>query len=162
MTRLGELDPLYEALDQRRTASPYEFRHLVLGEVVHHRVPVGPGVHVETEVDARLTHSKVVVVAQLGIGFVKDLAAVALDQDRRVVGVLDRIEDRNLETIAQVGRTLEVVVDQIEDGQTVARSYREAPEIDGVVLLDRGEPGDWLNATVTGGYGTDLTATVVG
>jgi len=66
------------------------------------------------------------------------------------------------QTIAQVGRTLEVVVDQIEDGQTVARSYREAPEIDGVVLLDRGEPGDWLNATVTGGYGTDLTATVVG
>ena len=66
------------------------------------------------------------------------------------------------QTIGQVGRTLEVVVDQIEDGQAVARSYREAPEIDGVVLLDRGEPGDWLTATVTGGYGTDLTATVVG
>ena len=66
------------------------------------------------------------------------------------------------QTIGQVGRTLEVLVDQIEDGQAVARSYREAPEIDGVILLDRGEPGDWLTATVTGGYGTDLTATVVG
>jgi hypothetical protein len=31
-----------------------------------------------------------------------------------------------------------------------------------VVLLDRGNPGDWLQARVTGGYGTDLTATVVG
>ena len=66
------------------------------------------------------------------------------------------------QTIGQVGRILDVVVDQIEDGLAVARSYREAPEIDGVVLLDQGEPGDWLTAEVTGGYGTDLTATVVG
>lgn len=63
--------------------------------------------------------------------------------------------------IGQVGRRLEVLVDQMEDGQPVARSYREAPEIDGVVLLDQGAPGEWLMAEVTGGYGTDLTATVV-
>jgi len=65
-------------------------------------------------------------------------------------------------TLGQVGRRLEVLVDQIEDGQPVARSYREAPEIDGVVLLDRGKPGEWLTAEVTGGYGTDLSAVVVG
>lgn len=65
-------------------------------------------------------------------------------------------------TMTQVGRTLCVVVDQVEDGQPVARSYREAPEIDGVVLLDRGEPGEWLNVEVTGGYGTDVNATVIG
>jgi MiaB/RimO family radical SAM methylthiotransferase len=63
--------------------------------------------------------------------------------------------------IGQVGRRLEVLVDQIEEGQPVARSYREAPEIDGVVLLDHGEPGEWLIAEVIGGYGTDLTARVV-
>jgi ribosomal protein S12 methylthiotransferase len=63
--------------------------------------------------------------------------------------------------IGQVGRRLEVLVDQIEEGQPVARSYREAPEIDGVVLLDHGAPGEWLTAEVTGGYGTDLTAMVV-
>ncbi len=65
-------------------------------------------------------------------------------------------------TIAQVGRTLSVVVDQVEAGQPVARSYREAPEIDGVVLLDRGEPGEWLTVEITGGYGTDVNAIVVG
>jgi ribosomal protein S12 methylthiotransferase len=54
-----------------------------------------------------------------------------------------------------------VLVDQVEDGQAVGRSYREAPEIDGVVLLDRGTPGQWLQAEVVGGYGTDLVATVV-
>jgi ribosomal protein S12 methylthiotransferase RimO len=64
--------------------------------------------------------------------------------------------------IGQVGRRLEVLIDQIEEGQPVARSYREAPEIDGVVLLDQGAPGEWVTAEVTGGYGTDLTATVVG
>jgi MiaB/RimO family radical SAM methylthiotransferase len=70
----------------------------------------------------------------------------------------DMTTARNL---GQRGRRLEVLVDQVEDGQPVARSYREAPEIDGVILLDRGVPGEWLNAEVVGGYGTDLVAEVV-
>jgi ribosomal protein S12 methylthiotransferase len=65
-------------------------------------------------------------------------------------------------SIDQIGRSLSVVVDQVEDGQPVARSYREAPEIDGVILLDGGHPGDWLTVDVVGGYGTDLDAIVRG
>ncbi len=65
---------------------------------------------------------------------------------------------RNLE---QVGRRMSVLVDQVEDGQPVARSYREAPEIDGVVLADEGKAGDWLDVEITGAYGTDLLAEVV-
>ena len=65
-------------------------------------------------------------------------------------------------TMNQIGRTLTVVVDQVEDDQPVARSYREAPEIDGVILLDRGAPGDWLEVEIVGGYGTDLDAVVRG
>ncbi len=60
-----------------------------------------------------------------------------------------------------VGRTLRVLVDQVEDGRAVGRSYREAPEIDGMILLDGGRPGDWVEATITGAYGTDTSATVV-
>ena len=84
--------------------------------------------------------------------------------------VLERL--RHLQTIqesitaeanlAQVGRRLDVVVDQVEDGVPVGRSYREAPEIDGVFTLDAGAPGDWLDVEVTAAYGPDLEATVVG
>ena len=62
---------------------------------------------------------------------------------------------------AQVGRTFDVLIDQVEDGIPVGRTYREAPEIDGMVTLDRGQPGDWVRATITAGYGIDLAAEVV-
>jgi len=66
--------------------------------------------------------------------------------------------ERNAE---QVGRVAEVLVDRVEDGLPVGRSHREAPEIDGVVVLDRGRPGDWLRARVTGVYGSDTVAEVL-
>lgn len=80
------------------------------------------------------------------------------DRLRHLQAVQDEITTGR--TIDQIGRTLTVVVDQVEDDQPVARSYREAPEIDGVILLDRGEPGDWLDVEIVGGYGTDLDAIV--
>ncbi len=62
---------------------------------------------------------------------------------------------------AQVGRTFDVLIDQVEDGVPVGRTYREAPEIDGMVTLDRGRPGEWVSARVTASYGIDLAAEVV-
>ncbi len=62
----------------------------------------------------------------------------------------------------QTGRRLEVLVDQVEDGSAVGRSYREAPEIDGVIVLDGGTPGAWVTAEITGAYGNDLVGVVRG
>jgi len=82
-----------------------------------------------------------------------------LERLRRLQTIQDEITtERNVE---QVGRRLEVVVDTVEDDMVVARSHREAPEIDGVILLDEGRQGDWLHVEVTGAYGQELIAEVV-
>lgn len=85
---------------------------------------------------------------------------VVMERLRYVQSVQDDIT--HSQNAAQIGRTVEVLVDQVEEGQAVARSYRHAPEIDGVILLDAGKPGEWLQAKVNGAFGTDLEAEVVG
>ncbi|MGH8912503.1 MAG: 30S ribosomal protein S12 methylthiotransferase RimO [Acidimicrobiia bacterium] len=63
--------------------------------------------------------------------------------------------------LERVGERLEVLVDQVEDGVPVGRSYRQAPEIDGMITLDRGQPGRWVTAEVVGAFGADIDARVV-
>ncbi len=79
---------------------------------------------------------------------------------RRLQALQDEITAEK--STEQVGREVTVLVDQVEDGIPVGRSYREAPEIDGMIVLDRGEPGEWLQARITGSYGADTTAEVIG
>ncbi len=62
---------------------------------------------------------------------------------------------------AMVGRRVAALVDMVEEGVPVARSYREAPEIDGVITLDRGAAGEWVEAEITGAYEADLAGVVV-
>ncbi|MFP5333187.1 MAG: 30S ribosomal protein S12 methylthiotransferase RimO [Acidimicrobiia bacterium] len=62
---------------------------------------------------------------------------------------------------ARIGASVEVLVDQVEDGLPVGRSEWHAPEIDGMILLDRGTPGEWVTAEITAAVGTDLEARVV-
>ena len=73
---------------------------------------------------------------------------------------LSRIQEEVTErrNVAWMGRTGLVLVDQVEEDVPVGRSYRQAPEIDGVVRIDRGEPGDWVEVEYTGVYGTDMEA----
>ncbi len=63
---------------------------------------------------------------------------------------------------SQVGRTLQVLVEGQGDGLSVARSYRDAPEIDGMVLLPGDLPvGEMLTARITGAMEYDLLGEVV-
>jgi len=63
---------------------------------------------------------------------------------------------------AKVGQKMTVLVDGYsEEGLLLARSAADAPEVDGVVILDGVEharPGEFLQVTVTGATEHDLIA----
>ena len=82
-----------------------------------------------------------------------------MDRLRSLTDLQEEITaDRNAKWLGRVG---EVLVDQVEDDIPVGRSYRQAPEIDGVVRLDNGEPGDWVRVEYTGVYGPDMEAVTI-
>ncbi len=62
-----------------------------------------------------------------------------------------------------VGKTLPVLTEGTDKGLTIGRSYRDAPEIDGLVLIEsRARIGDIVPVKVTGAMAYDLTAIPVG
>jgi ribosomal protein S12 methylthiotransferase len=59
----------------------------------------------------------------------------------------------------QIGRTLPVLVEGTQEGVSVGRSYRDAPEIDGLVLVQGAQPsGQFTNVEITGALEYDLLA----
>ena len=57
-----------------------------------------------------------------------------------------------------VGKTLDVLVEGFDNGITIGRSYRDAPEIDGLVLVEgQLEPGQIVPVKITGAMAYDLT-----
>ncbi len=88
--------------------------------------------------------------------------------------VPDAIKNERIQTLARlqedisqskneawVGRAIDVLVEGNGDGISVGRSFRDAPEIDGLVFLDSlVEPGKMIQAHVTGSMVHDLIAVV--
>jgi ribosomal protein S12 methylthiotransferase len=64
---------------------------------------------------------------------------------------------------ARIGDTVEVLVEGVDpdDGFVVGRWCGQAPDIDGLVILDRGEPGQIVSARVVDSLGYDLEAEVL-
>jgi ribosomal protein S12 methylthiotransferase len=61
-----------------------------------------------------------------------------------------------------VGKTLDVLLEGYNQGLTVGRSYRDAPEIDGAVLIESKLPiGKIIPVKVTGAFAYDLTGVPV-
>lgn len=57
-----------------------------------------------------------------------------------------------------VGKTLDVLIEGQGDGISVGRSYRDAPEIDGMVVVEDELPvGEMIPVRITGGMAYDLT-----
>lgn len=68
-----------------------------------------------------------------------------------------------------VGQTLDVIVEGFDNGLAIGRSYRDAPEIDGMVLIEGGglkrsleqlETGSIVPVKITGAMAYDLTGMV--
>ncbi len=63
---------------------------------------------------------------------------------------------------AQVGRTLDVLIEGQGDGLTLGRTYRDAPEIDGLVILQGSVPtGEFVPVKIDGAMTYDLSGQVV-
>ncbi len=57
-----------------------------------------------------------------------------------------------------VGKTLDVLVEGFNDGLSIGRSYRDAPEIDGMVFIEsKAKVGDIVPVRITGAMAYDLT-----
>ncbi len=62
---------------------------------------------------------------------------------------------------AHVGKTLKVLVEGAGDGLSLGRSYRDAPEIDGMVIIDGEAPvGEMVPVRISGAMAYDLSGTV--
>ena len=57
-----------------------------------------------------------------------------------------------------IGKTLDVLVEGQDKGISIGRSYRDAPEIDGLVLFEGKAPvGEIMPVQITGAMTHDLT-----
>jgi ribosomal protein S12 methylthiotransferase len=62
---------------------------------------------------------------------------------------------------ALVGKTLDVLIEGRGDGLTVGRTYRDAPEIDGLVIIEGDVPqAEFVPVRITGAMEYDLTGAV--
>jgi ribosomal protein S12 methylthiotransferase len=92
--------------------------------------------------------------------------AVPFDvREERRRRLMDVQEDISAELLAaKIGREITVLVDEVDEEGAIARSPADAPEIDGVVFIDRhfdAEPGDFLRVRVTDADEHDLYAEAV-
>ncbi|HKY84918.1 MAG TPA: 30S ribosomal protein S12 methylthiotransferase RimO [Anaerolineales bacterium] len=86
-------------------------------------------------------------------------AEVKEDRRRRL---MEKQQQISLEANqAQVGRVLPVLIEGIDGALSIGRSYRDAPEIDGLVIVE-GEipPGELAPVRITGAMAYDLTGVV--
>ena len=84
-----------------------------------------------------------------------------LKQERweRFMSVQQEISSARLQS--KIGRTIEILIDEVDDQGAVGRSTADAPEIDGRVYLDGVDglqPGDFVEAEVTAADEYDLWA----
>jgi ribosomal protein S12 methylthiotransferase len=81
------------------------------------------------------------------------------ERRRRLMEVQEDISAELL--AARIGREIDVLVDEVDEEGTIARSFADAPEVDGLVFVERvfdAKPGDFLRVRVVDADEHDLYA----
>ena len=63
----------------------------------------------------------------------------------------------------KIGKTITVLVDEVDEDGAIARSSSDAPEIDGVVYIENGQQlnvGDFVEVKITDSDAHDLWAEI--
>jgi len=84
---------------------------------------------------------------------------VKLERQARLMELQAEISAERL--ASKIGRTLTVLVDEVDEDGAVARSMGDAPEIDGLVYVEDGaglKPGDFLEVSIKDADEHDLWA----
>lgn len=64
---------------------------------------------------------------------------------------------------SHVGKTLDVLIEGFDNGISIGRSYRDAPEIDGLVFVEgKAQTGQIVPVRITGAMAYDLTGSLAG
>jgi ribosomal protein S12 methylthiotransferase len=83
-------------------------------------------------------------------------------QEERRVRFMERAAQISADRLqAKVGRRMRVLVDAVEKDVAIARSEADAPEIDGIVRIERAKKlkvGDWADVEITSADAYDLNA----
>jgi ribosomal protein S12 methylthiotransferase len=85
--------------------------------------------------------------------------AVKQDRWERFMALQQKISAQKLQD--KIGKTIEILIDEVDEGGAIGRSSADAPEIDGKVYLDGAQgltPGDFVEAEVTAADDYDLWA----
>ncbi len=86
-------------------------------------------------------------------------------QQERLGRLMQLQEEVSAERLAcKVGKTLQVLVDEVDDEGAIARSSADAPEIDGLVYIENGQSlkvGEFANVRITDSDAHDLWAKMV-
>jgi len=85
---------------------------------------------------------------------------IKLDRVRRLMSAQETISYEKNQLL--VGKEMEILIEGSGDGISVGRTYRDAPEIDGLVILDNEAPiGDFVRGKIIGAMVHDLTAKIL-
>lgn len=166
MRRPANIDWVYKTLDKMRTAIP----DLALRTTFI----VGYPGETEEEFQTLMDFIEEIRFDRVGVfqfSFEPGTASEALGdpvppevKQERYDRLMERQQAISLEcNQSYVGQTMNVLIEGCQDGLALGRTYRDAPEIDGMVIIEQELPiGEILPIRITGAMAYDLTGIMPG